>query len=255
MAKKNNNRFELNKGGGRKFDLDKGTGKHRFDLSKDDELIDEENVSADAPEQMAPVAPVNPPQPEEPASIKQPDLSKEATDRAIEYGPEEPKKKGFAWLWALIGIAIVLAFLGMLFLNRGEKEEDKQIGDVEAVISSADDSASVDSTPVIGSDENAAPQENASEETPVNNSGNATSNDETQAAASTESTPAAKIPSTPTAANTPAPASDVNGEVEAEALKVIHGDYGDGDVRKDRLGSRYNEIQSRVNQLKRSGRF
>lgn len=48
---------------------------------------------------------------------------------------------------------------------------------------------------------------------------------------------------------------DVTDDIEAEALKVIRGAYGDGDTRKRSLGSRYNLIQDRVNQLKREGLF
>jgi hypothetical protein len=38
-------------------------------------------------------------------------------------------------------------------------------------------------------------------------------------------------------------------------MKVIRGDYGDGEERKEKLGSNYQSIQSRVNELKREGVF
>ncbi len=44
-------------------------------------------------------------------------------------------------------------------------------------------------------------------------------------------------------------------DVESEALKVIHGDYGNNPERKTKLGSKYQTIQSRVNELKREGIF
>lgn len=47
----------------------------------------------------------------------------------------------------------------------------------------------------------------------------------------------------------------VSNDVEKEAMKVIHGDYGDGQERKDKLGDKYHDIQSRVNELKRQGVF
>lgn len=53
----------------------------------------------------------------------------------------------------------------------------------------------------------------------------------------------------------PANNADVSNDVEAEAMKVIRGDYGVGQVRKDKLGSKYQTIQSRVNELKREGIF
>ncbi len=49
--------------------------------------------------------------------------------------------------------------------------------------------------------------------------------------------------------------SDVSGNVEAEAMKVIRGDYGVGQERKDKLGEKYQPIQNRVNELKREGVF
>ena len=48
----------------------------------------------------------------------------------------------------------------------------------------------------------------------------------------------------------PVPAT---GAVEEEAREVIRGKYGNGDVRKRNLGSRYAEIQSKVNEMYRNG--
>lgn len=49
----------------------------------------------------------------------------------------------------------------------------------------------------------------------------------------------------------PAPVkpSAPSGSLDAIAQAVIRGEYGNGDERKRRLGSRYNEVQARVNQL------
>ena len=51
------------------------------------------------------------------------------------------------------------------------------------------------------------------------------------------------------------PAAQVSSDIEAEALKVIRGEYGTGFERKLKLGSKYREIQNRVNELKRQGAF
>lgn len=48
---------------------------------------------------------------------------------------------------------------------------------------------------------------------------------------------------------------DVALDVEAEALKVIRGDYGNNPERKLNLGNKYQSIQNRVNELKRQGVF
>lgn len=43
------------------------------------------------------------------------------------------------------------------------------------------------------------------------------------------------------------------GSVEDEARQVIRGIYGNGSVRKQKLGNRYSEIQSKVNEMYRTG--
>lgn len=44
-------------------------------------------------------------------------------------------------------------------------------------------------------------------------------------------------------------------KIESEALRVIRGDYGNNPVRRNMLGTNYQPIQDRVNQLKREGIF
>ncbi len=53
------------------------------------------------------------------------------------------------------------------------------------------------------------------------------------------------------------PVSNTDGvsNVETEALKVIRGDYGNNPERRRNLGSNYQSIQNRVNELKRQGAF
>lgn len=54
---------------------------------------------------------------------------------------------------------------------------------------------------------------------------------------------------------TTSPSPEVLSDIEQEAMKVIRGDYGVGQERKDKLGTQYRPIQNRVNQLKREGAF
>ena len=49
--------------------------------------------------------------------------------------------------------------------------------------------------------------------------------------------------------------TSISNDVEAEAMKVIRGEYGIGQERKDKLGAKYQPIQNRVNELKREGVF
>lgn len=49
--------------------------------------------------------------------------------------------------------------------------------------------------------------------------------------------------------------TDAVSNVETEAIKVIRGDYGNNPERRRNLGSNYQTIQNRVNELKREGAF
>lgn len=51
------------------------------------------------------------------------------------------------------------------------------------------------------------------------------------------------------------PVSSDTDDIEREAMDVIRGVYGNGADRKEKLGSRYQAIQNRVNQLKKEGLF
>lgn len=58
--------------------------------------------------------------------------------------------------------------------------------------------------------------------------------------------------STPPEAFQPMPVSD---NIDQEAMNVIRGNYGNVPERREKLGYKYQEIQNRVNQLKREGAF
>lgn len=47
--------------------------------------------------------------------------------------------------------------------------------------------------------------------------------------------------------------SNLMSDVEATAISVIRGDYGNGQVRKDKLGNAYTDVQKRVNEMYRQG--
>ena len=70
--------------------------------------------------------------------------------------------------------------------------------------------------------------------------------------------PAKVTPSKPanqTKADIASPPTDpsASGTIEEEAINVIRGKYGNGDIRKRNLGGRYAEIQSKVNEMYRNG--
>lgn len=53
--------------------------------------------------------------------------------------------------------------------------------------------------------------------------------------------------------NTAAASAPIGGDVIENAKRVIRGDFGNGQERKDKLGSAYSEIQSKVNEMYRQG--
>lgn len=79
-------------------------------------------------------------------------------------------------------------------------------------------------------------------------------NDNATTPSSTD-TPVRNNPPTAGAVSQAAPTTTVNvtGTVEEEAIEVIRGKYGNGDVRKRLLGDRYDEIQNKVNEMYRKG--
>ena len=48
--------------------------------------------------------------------------------------------------------------------------------------------------------------------------------------------------------------TEANGTLEEEAWRTIRGNYGNGAARKEALGSRYEEIQAKVNDFYREGK-
>ena len=92
-------------------------------------------------------------------------------------------------------------------------------------------------------------------ETDVNNPSNV------QEVEQPEASPSAPVhsqkPTIPQTTPTTSSNSQVNvsTDVEAEAMKVIRGDYGIGQERKNKLGDNYQTIQNRVNELKKEGVF
>lgn len=78
----------------------------------------------------------------------------------------------------------------------------------------------------------------------------AINNDEAKVVPNSEGERTEESPTVP-----PSPSPAVSSDIEQEAMKVIRGDYGVGQERKDKLGNQYGPIQNRVNQLKREGAF
>lgn len=236
MAKRDK-KFGLEKeNGSHDFKLNKGS-KRQFDLRKDDDepvvrgasqIIDTDNVT---PGYTEPVTQTQVPQPESGT-------------------PTEGKKKSAVWIWILVILAL-LAILFIWLIPGKEKAEEKQV-DVPAMEAAATD---------VTDDEAAiAAQENGEEattpetaETPANDE--AAEPSEPVAPAVEPVTPAPVPEAKPEAVTTSKTSSSVSDDIESEARKVIRGEYGNNPERKSNLGERYHDIQKRVNELKRRGKF
>lgn len=154
--------------------------------------------------------------------------------------PEGSKSK--LWLWILLGI-VVLGGVGYMFLPKsGDKVADIPEQEIEAV---AESSVPTDTIAVECTDIEEAVPNDGNE---AANTSESKSPDAVETAATTDNT---SNVSSSTQANEP----NVSNDIEAEAMKVIRGDYGVGQERKDKLGNKYQAIQSRVNELKREGIF
>lgn len=219
MTKQDKSKFQLNKGIDHGFDISKG-GKRKFDLTKDDEV--------------PVVAPLAKPQPT-------------ATVNPDKPAPEPEEKKNNKWLWVILAIIVVIILIWWLL--PGESMESEPVVDEESI---EEVTTSAENTEELSDEAEIPVGEYPVEE----NANNVDSSNPSEPVVNTPKiTPTPAVPqSTNNVAKNNA-TSVVSNDVEAEALKVIRGDYGVGQERKDNLGSQYEAIQRRVNELKREGVF
>ena len=171
------------------------------------------------------------------------DLAKEVDEPIVTLsGSDDPaggdagtnSKSRKIWPWfALVVVAALLAYL--LWPTANDVAEDQAVENVMQPEDETTDSVTDEAT--------ATPDADA----------------QSEGAAGTESEPTStELPAT-TSEAAPKTNSSNNAtaldNVEAEALKVIQGDYGVGQERKNKLGTQYQAVQSRVNELKREGVF
>lgn len=212
---KEKSRFTLNKGGDHTFDISKG-GKRKFDLTKDD----------DEPVIVSPTE-------EDSKSV-----STSMTEPTEQPSKENDRKK---WLWIILGIFAIVV-LAWIFIPKSNDNNDGVIThgneEVASTATADEDTVAVEEVVV---------EENVIEE-------------DGQSKAKENNSPEVRTPETPVAQPVNSSVSSVKSttvsdDVEQEALKVIRGEYGIGQERKNNLGSKYQAIQSRVNELKRDGVF
>ncbi|MBR1792531.1 MAG: hypothetical protein IJ764_02710 [Bacteroidales bacterium] len=134
-------------------------------------------------------------------------------------------------------------------------------------VSPSEDVASLPDAGEQDTEDRVASNENPSEASPsAQNSPNAkasTSEPSASKDVSNDPTTTSNRPSSTDGSNTAresvkptsSAATALSSSLDENALRVVRGDFGNGQERKDALGSRYDEIQTRVNEMYREGRF
>lgn len=207
----------------RKFNLEKHV-KRSFNLEK-------EVAATPAPSAEAPATP-------QPAPTPAPAGGGDATQTG------NGGNKGKHVLSLVVGLAVVAAIGFAAFRgcsgNSSQPVDEPVVDTVmdEQPTAPTDSTQRADSTQLGGGDQN-APADAPNEVQPQ---------DETVNAATPSAQPETSTPSTPSATKAATPSKDVDAEVQ----KVLRGDYGNGQERKDKLGSSYTKIQRAVNRYYRS---
>ena len=143
------------------------------------------------------------------------------------YIPEKSPKKPW-WPWLLAGALVcgVIIFL----MTRGK-------GDTKDILEQ--------------------PKEQIVEDVPAQDVPNV-AEQESKENGTGQATPKTQAPPTTVQNNAPASRNvtktEANGTIEEEAWRTIRGNYGNGADRKEVLGSRYEEIQAKVNDFYREGK-
>lgn len=160
----------------------------------------------------------------------------------------ESQNGGKKWLWVVIAV-IVVALLAF-FLLRGCGKGDDAV--VQPATPEPAESEFVQSQPApeaVSPDAATAQPDAAQEQQPE---AAAAQPDEAPAAEPAAEPAAPAEPAQPARAAKPsAPARSFDGDVEAMALRVIRGDFGNNPDRRQKLGDDYQVIQNRVNELMR----
>lgn len=247
---KSSRSFDLEKGAKHSFDLEKKSSR-RFNLSKEDEAKDETAVGSSTDDSGSSAR--------QKAAAKT-NVKKEGIPLTETNGkaPEPVKgsqntegKKGNRTL-ALVAVAVVaLIVVGMVFFFKGNDNENKTVAQPVAEQTEQSTDEKQDET-VATTGETESAQE-ATEQTPV----------EAQPTASSQTAvtpPPAKEPQKEVSQIKPATHENstipqLASTIEEQARQVIRGDFGNGEERKRKLGAAYNEIQSMVNELYRTGNW
>lgn len=185
------------------------------------------------------------------------------------FTPEDfdktPQKKPSGkpwWPWLLAAVVVCGGLVFLLTCGNGSSGDEV----AQAIVPVAKDTTAQDNSVMLMQDSTLADTD-ASTEEQSSGKDNAFNAENPQIAADEPTTqqqnpgsankPAPKPQSTKLPVNDNSTASRnyasiaINGTVEEEAWNTIRGNYGNGAARKEALGSRYDEIQAKVNEFYR----
>lgn len=146
---------------------------------------------------------------------------------------EQPRpKRRLTWLWGLLGVVAVAAVVVVVCLRNDDTARDEALPVQEPVVEE------------IVPQKEAAPEASAVESAPVVEPEQEPTAEPEQKRQEPEQAPVA-------ARRQESQSTVPQGDTEAMARRTIRGDFGNGDARKQQLGSRYQTIQNRVNEIYR----
>lgn len=271
MAKEGKRSFDLDKSSNHKFEIKKNS-KRKFDLSKD---------SDEGPIIVAPKAQINIPSAPKPISTPKPTPTPATDGRTAKIGGDDNKKTK---KWVIIGVIAILVLLAWWLFSEigGETDVTAETTEVVAPVDSATNEANDDGQieeptgqPEVAkvasdsksSEDQSANDQNNEEQPPVAKNEVDSKQDQTKNSKEESTTgkdaseEGSKVPTPtkekPKATKKPSSTSQEDNvpmsDTERMAKLVIKGKYGVGRERKQRLGSRYDAIQSCVNEMYKQG--
>lgn len=177
--------------------------------------------------------------------------------RPIAPGPKQPRRNSRMWIWIFSLIVIGLLVWWIIATIRTEDktvEDENQTQTVEKVNEQPETVEGGMEEPAVS--DQLIPEETTPrdiQETEVLTPTPSTTKEEPSVSVPVTSQPGKSSPATTQVQSNAS--INVSNDVETEAMKVIRGDYGVGQERKDKLGNKYQPIQNRVNELKKEGVF
>lgn len=171
--------------------------------------------------------------------------------------PKGGKSKIFGGIAAAV-VAGLLCYGGYSYFSSSDERQDvESTNQVEKVFDTSNeednkDTSNVETAGTPGS-KAANSDDSANDESATAPEQDATSAEATLPQSEPKQDGVTKPTELSKATTTAAQSVTLSGSLEEKAKEVIRGNYGNGEVRKQKLGEQYSEIQSKVNEMYRNG--